>query len=115
MVNSQCSPLFLPDLQVFWGAVVDGEAHSGAYPMEAVAARRPGVDVEDSESFVVTHAQDVAMAADKNRGAQGADLGIDLLQVPPAIEANVCHQDAGTLPLEALPLGVGEPLSLIHI
>ena len=77
--------------------------------MKAIATSGPGVDIEDSESFVVPHTQDVAMATDKNRGPQGAYFGIDLLQVSPAIEAYVSHKDAGTLPLEALPLGVGEP------
>lgn len=68
MGGASISPLFLPDFEVFWGAVVDGKAHSGAYPMKAIATCCSGVDVEDSESFVVAHAQDVAMATDKNRG-----------------------------------------------
>ena len=69
MGKPSISPLLLPDFKVFGDAVVDGKAHRCAYPMKAIAARCSGVDVEDSEPFVVAHAQNMAMATDKNRGA----------------------------------------------
>lgn len=53
------------------------------------------------------------MATHENRRALGAYLGIDLAQIPPTIETYVGHQYFYTLPLEALPLGVGEPYEVV--
>ncbi len=106
-------PLSFPDFEVFWGAIFEGEAHSSAHRVEAVAARRSGVDVEHPKAFIVSYTQYMAMTADKNCGAQGANLGIHLPKVATAIEAYMRHKDAGTLPLEALPFGICKPHSVV--
>ena len=105
-LNSQfLMPSAFPDFEVFGGAVFERKADCRAHRVEAIAACRPRVNVEHPKAFVVTHTQDVAMSADKNRWAQGANFAIHLPHITTTIEADVGHQHTHTLSLEALPLG----------
>ena len=97
--------LSLPDFEVFGCAVFERKADCRAHRVEAIAACRPRVNVEHPKAFVVAHTQDVAMSAHENRWAQGANLAIHLPHIATTIETYVGHQNSGTLPLEALPLG----------
>ena len=95
----------LPNFEVFWGAVFEREAYCRAHRVEAIAARRPRVDIKHSKAFIVANLQYVAMSAHENRWAQGANLAIHFPHIATTIEADVGHQYSGALPLEALPLG----------
>lgn len=105
--------LALPDFEVFGDTLINRKSHSRAHRVEAIAACCSGVDVQHPEAFVVAHSQYVAMTADKNRWAQGADFGIDLAHIATAIEAYVGHQNSGAIPLKTLPLGVCKAHSVI--
>ena len=98
-------PSAFPNFEVFGGAVFEREADSRAHRVEAIAACRPRVNVEHPKAFIVANLQYVAMSADKNRWAQGANFAIHLPHIATTIEADVGHQYSGALPLEALPLG----------
>ena len=105
-LNSQfLMPSAFPDFEVFGGAVFEREAYCRAHRVEAIAARRPRVDVQHTKAFIVANLQDVAMTADENRGAQGANFAIYFPHITTTIEADVGHQYSGALSLEALPLG----------
>lgn len=105
-LNSQfLMPSAFPDFEVFGCAVFEREAYCRAHRVEAIAARRPRVDIQHSKAFIVANLQYVAMSADKNCWTQGANFAIHLPHITTTIEAYVGHQHTHTLPLEALPLG----------
>lgn len=105
--------LALPDLQVLGDSAINRKSHCRAHRVEAIAARCSGVDVQHPKAFVVAHTQYVAMTADKNRWAQGADFGIDLAHIATTIETNVSHKNTRALPFETLPLGVCKAHSVV--
>ena len=105
--------LALPDFEVFGHSTINRKSHCRAHRVEAITARRSGVDIQHPKAFVVAHSQYVAMTADKNRWAQGADFGIDLAHIATAIETNVSHKNTRALPFETLPLGVCKAHSVV--
>lgn len=105
--------LALPDFEVFGHSTINRKSHCRAHRVEAIATRCSGVDIQHPKAFIVAHSQYVAMTADKNRWAQGADFGIDLAHIATAIETNVSHKNTRSLPFEALPLGVCKAHSVV--
>lgn len=105
--------LSLPDFKVFGCAVFERKADCRTHRVETVAARCSGVDIQHPKAFIIAHTQYVAMTADENCGAQGANLGIDLAHIATTVEANVRHQNPRPLSLETLPLGVCKAHSVV--
>ena len=105
--------LAFPDFEVFGHSTINRKSHSRTHRVEAIAARRPRVDIQHAKAFIVANLQYVAMSADKNRWTQGANFAIHLPHIATTIEADVGHQYSGALPLKALPLGNSQAHSVV--
>ena len=60
-----------------------------------------GIDVQQSQTFVILHLQDVAVAGNEQLGRTSIDLLPDAGIVPAGITADVRHQHVGTFTVPA--------------
>ena len=92
-------------LQILDSATVYLEAYQSLHQVETVAARRPGVDVQQAERAVVFHLQDVRVAADEQPGRLLEDVGHHRAVVPARVAADVRHPHVHLFAAEAVVAG----------
>ena len=77
--------------------------------MPPLDARRPGIDVEETECFVVLHFQDVRVSADEELRRRGVERGANAGVVVARIAADVLDEHVHVLALEAVQLAIHQP------